>query len=202
MMSKLSVSLLSAMLIGSIMMLPSVAQAYPGMQKQAQGEVQSSIDLINVLPKPYPIDVVPFKDGAGNSVDFSQYRGQVIMVNMWATWCPPCVRELPALDRFAKKFDQQDFAVLPISIDLDGTEQVKPFLEKLGMPEFNTYYDKTQQLGQVFPLDTIPATFILNGKGELVAFVRTFVDWDDEKAVSLINSFIEQEQLATKSAAE
>nr|WP_258405332.1 TlpA disulfide reductase family protein [Shewanella mesophila] len=169
------------------------AMAYPGMQKKTEGQVQSSVDLINVLPKSYPIDVVAFKDGNGKAVDFSEYRGQIVMVNMWATWCPPCVRELPALDRFKAKFDQTKFTVLPISIDIDGKDKVEPFLKTLGMEAFQTYYDQTQALGEVFPLDTIPATFILNKQGELIAFVRTFVDWDDPKAVELINSFIDKE---------
>lgn len=169
------------------------AVAYPGMQKKAEGQVQSSVDLINVLPKSYPIEIVAFKDGNGQAVDFNQYHGQIVMVNMWATWCPPCVRELPALDRFKAKFDQTKFTVLPISIDIDGKDKVEPFLKTLGMEAFQTYYDQTQALGEVFPLDTIPATFILNKQGELIAFVRTFVDWDDPKAVELINSFIDKE---------
>ncbi|MPY26886.1 TlpA disulfide reductase family protein [Shewanella sp. YLB-07] len=168
------------------------AMAYPGMHKKDEGVAQSSIDLISVLPETYPIDVVPFSDGNGKPVDFSQYRGKVIMVNMWATWCPPCVRELPAIERLSSKFDKAKFEVLPISIDLDGKEKVEPFLKELGMEGFTSYYDEKQQLGQVFPLDTIPATFILNEEGELIAFVRTFVDWDDEKAVELIQSFIDK----------
>lgn len=191
-MSKLS-SLATTVLLCFGLASAFSAQAYPGMQKKAEGEIQSSVDQINILPKPFPIEAVPFNDVNGNKVDFSQYRGQVVMINMWATWCPPCVRELPALDRFADKFDSKEFAVLPVSIDQHGKEQVQPFLQELGMPNFVTYYDKTQQLGQVFPLDTIPATFILNRQGELIAFVRTFVDWDDDKAVELINGFIQQE---------
>ncbi|WP_076416815.1 TlpA disulfide reductase family protein [Shewanella sp. UCD-KL12] len=170
----------------------SNAVAYPGMEKKAEGK-PSSIDLVNVLPKTYPIDVVPFKNAKGETVDFSQYRGKVIMVNMWATWCPPCVRELPAIKRLSSKFDNSKFEILPISIDLEGKKQVEPFLKELGMEDFNSYYDEKQKLGQVFPLDTIPATFILNKEGELLAFVRTFVDWDDKKAVELIQSFIDQQ---------
>jgi thiol-disulfide isomerase/thioredoxin len=169
------------------------AFSYPGMQKKTDGQVQSSVDLINVLPKSYPIDVVTFKDANGKAVDFTQYRGKIVMVNMWATWCPPCVRELPAIERFKAKFDKNQFTILPISIDIDGKEQVGPFLKSLGMESFQTYYDPQQALSDVFPLDTIPATFILNKQGELIAFVRTFVDWDDVKAVELINRFIDKE---------
>ncbi len=181
-------------LAAATMLFAVGAQAYPGMEKQAERQVQSSVDLISVLPKPFPIEAVAFKDSEGSSVDFSQYKGKVIMVNMWATWCPPCVRELPAISRFSAKIGSDDFEVLPVSIDLEGNKQVEPFLKSLGMEDFNTYYDKEQKLGNVFPLDTIPATFILNREGELIAFVRTFVDWDDDKAVTLIKGFLAESQ--------
>ncbi|MGL5048088.1 MAG: TlpA family protein disulfide reductase [Shewanella sp.] len=166
-----------------------VAHAYPGMQ-QATKPIESTVDLINVLPKTYPIKPVAFNDVDGKAIDFSQFKGKIIMVNMWATWCPPCVRELPAIERLATKFKSEDFVLLPISIDAEGKQQVQPFLSSLGMPKFNSYYDQQQLLRDVFPLDTIPATFILDQKGQLIAFVRSYVDWDDAKAVSLIQGFI------------
>lgn len=167
------------------------AYAYPGMQ-QATKPIESTVDLINVLPKTYPIKPVAFNDVDGKAIDFSHYKGKVIMVNMWATWCPPCVRELPAIERLATKFKAEDFALLPISIDAEGKQQVQSFLNTLGMAGFNSYYDPEENLGQVFPLDTIPATFILDQDGQLIAFVRSFVDWDDAKAVSLIQGFIDK----------
>ncbi|BDM66124.1 alkyl hydroperoxide reductase [Shewanella sp. NFH-SH190041] len=168
------------------------ALAYPGMQPQAQQQAVSTVDKVQLLPKAYPIEAIPFQGADGQSVNFSQYKGKVVMVNMWATWCPPCVRELPSLDKLAHKFSTDDFVVLPISIDAQGQKQVQPFLKSLGMENFHSFYDPKQHLGQVFPLDYIPATFILNKKGDLVAFVRSYVDWNDPKALTLINNLIEQ----------
>ncbi|MCK7631167.1 TlpA family protein disulfide reductase [Shewanella putrefaciens] len=180
--------MLSSILLGFTV---GVVHAYPGMQ-QGTNPVTSTIDLISVLPKAFPIEPAPFNDVDGKAIDFSQYKGKVVMVNVWATWCPPCVRELPAIERLATKFKAEDFALLPISIDADGKQQVQPFLNTLGMAGFNSYYDPEQNLGQVFPLDTIPATFILDKNGQLIAFVRSFVDWDDAKAVTLIQGFIDK----------
>lgn len=167
------------------------AYAYLGMQ-QANKPIESTVDRINILPQTYPIEAVAFSDVNGKPIDFSQYKGKVVMVNMWATWCPPCVRELPAIERLATKFKADEFALLPISIDAGGKQQVQSFLTSLGMANFNSYYDPKQNLGQVFPLDTIPATFILDQNGQLIAFVRSFVDWDDVKVVSLIQDFIDK----------
>jgi len=118
------------------------AQAYSGMQKQGDEQIQSSVEQISVLPKPFPIEAVPFTNSQGNGVDFSHYKGKVIMVNIWATWCPPCVRELPAISRLVDKVGSEEFEVLPISIDRDGNKQVEPFLTSLGMEDFTTYYNK------------------------------------------------------------
>ncbi|AVT47928.1 TlpA disulfide reductase family protein [Shewanella baltica] len=184
---------ITALLLSSLFsfLAGGVAHAYPGMQ-QATKPMESTVDLINVLPKTFPIEPVAFNDVDGKAIDFSQFKGKIIMVNMWATWCPPCVRELPAIERLATKFKAEDFVLLPISIDAEGKQQVQPFLNSLGMPNFNSYYDQSQSLGDVFPLDTIPATFILDQQGQLIAFVRSYVDWDDAKAVSLIQGFIDK----------
>ena len=184
---------IAALLLSSLFSLLAggVAHAYPGMQ-QATKPMESTVDLINVLPKTFPIEPVAFNDVDGKAIDVSQFKGKIIMVNMWATWCPPCVRELPAIERLATKFKAEDFVLLPISIDAEGKQQVQPFLNSLGMPNFNSYYDQSQSLGDVFPLDTIPATFILDQQGQLIAFVRSYVDWDDAKAVTLIQGFIDK----------
>jgi thiol-disulfide isomerase/thioredoxin len=163
--------------------------AYLGMQAAAKQTTESTLDRINILPQPFPIALVDFTDLVGQSVNFEQYKGKVVVVNLWATWCPPCVRELPALDRLNQTLNAQHFALLPISIDAEAVTIVQPFLESLGLGRFNSYFDPQQQLRDVFPLDTIPATFILNEQGELVAYVRSYVDWDDSNVVTFLEQF-------------
>ncbi|MGP1722571.1 TlpA family protein disulfide reductase [Shewanella frigidimarina] len=167
----------------------SVANAYPGMQAAAKQTSESTLERINILPQPFPIALVDFTDLVGQSVNFEQYKGKVVVVNLWATWCPPCVRELPALNRLNQTLNAEHFALLPISIDAEAVVIVQPFLESLGLGEFNSYFDPQQQLRDVFPLDTIPATFILNEQGELVAYVRSYVDWDDTSVATFLEQF-------------
>lgn len=192
-------SVIVILFVAALSAILGQANAYPGMQA-AKKPPESTVELISVLAQPFPIEPVAFNDVEGKAVDFSQYKGKVIMVNMWATWCPPCVRELPAIQRLANKFDTDKFALLPISIDAGGKEQVEPFLESLKLTQFNSYYDATQNLSRVFPLDTIPATFILDQQGQLVAFVRSYVDWDDPKAVALLQGLIDKADKTDKTA--
>jgi thiol-disulfide isomerase/thioredoxin len=166
-----------------------VANAYPGMQAAAKQTTESTLERINILPQPFPIALVDFTDLVGQQVNFEQYKGKVVVVNLWATWCPPCVRELPALNRLNQTLDAEHFALLPISIDAEAVTIVQPFLESLGLGRFNSYFDPQQQLRDVFPLDTIPATFILNEQGELVAYVRSYIDWDDKNVMTFLEQF-------------
>ncbi|NKF51963.1 TlpA family protein disulfide reductase [Shewanella sp. WXL01] len=174
----------------SLTLMVSVhSHAYPGMKPKEAKQSQSTLDKINVLPTPFPIDLVDFSSLAGEQVDFEAFRGKVVVVNMWATWCPPCVRELPALKRLGIALNKEDYALIPISIDAEGEQIVQPFLQSLEMGDFVSYFDPMQNLRAVFPLETIPATFILNEQGELVAFVRSYVDWDDENAIEFLAQF-------------
>ena len=172
-----------------LMGIASGVNAYPGMQAAAKQTSESTLERINILPQPFPIALVDFTDLVGQSVNFEQYKGKVVVVNLWATWCPPCVRELPALNRLNQTLNAEHFALLPISIDAEAVAIVQPFLESLGLGEFNSYFDPQQQLRDVFPLDTIPATFILNEQGELVAYVRSYVDWDDTSVATFLEQF-------------
>ena len=152
----------------------------------------STADRINILPHGFPLKSVPFHDAADKAHDFSQYRGKVVIVNMWATWCPPCVRELPALDRFSQRLAKDNVVLVPISIDQADKEEVRSFLDERGMKNFNSFFDPHMELSEIFPLDTIPATFILDTNGTLVAFVRSFVDWDDPKVENKIRKLAEK----------
>ncbi|WP_417761888.1 TlpA disulfide reductase family protein [Shewanella sp.] len=185
----------------TVALLPLVAQATDDATNTASTAASSSTaDRINVLPHGFPLKTVPFNDAQGNSHDLSQYKGKVVIVNMWATWCPPCVRELPALDRLSQKLADDNVVLVPISIDQTEQQQVRSFLNEQGMQNFNSFYDPHMQLSEIFPLDTIPATFILSPEGTLVAFVRSFVDWDDPKVEQKIRKLIAHHPKSVNSA--
>nr|WP_244325711.1 TlpA disulfide reductase family protein [Shewanella aestuarii] len=159
------------------------------MQPSQKTVSQTGLDKITILPQPFPIAQVDFSQLNDEKIDFEAFKGKVVVINMWATWCPPCVRELPALDRLANKINPEQYVLLPISIDVQGKEIVQPFLDSIGLTAFESYFDPMQNLRAVFPLDTIPATFILNPQGELVAYVRSYVDWDSEDAIDFLSQF-------------
>ena len=109
---------------------------------------------------------------------------------MWATWCGPCIRELPALDSLAAKLKLADFELITISIDREGKSIAQPFFDKLKLTQLNLYSDPEHKLGKVFPLDVVPATFVLNRHGERMQYVRRLADWEDPQALAMMLDLI------------
>ena len=132
------------------------------------------------------LEPVNFYNELGQQVNFSDYRGKVILVNVWATWCGPCLRELPELDRLADKFKDSEFVLLPISIDDEGLALVESFYQQLGIKHLDKFIDTDKQLARILPVDAVPATFILNRQGKVTSYLRSYANWDDDAAFNMI----------------
>ncbi|MBW3141669.1 TlpA family protein disulfide reductase [Ferrimonas balearica] len=167
-------------------LLSSSAFAYPGATKVAE---DPALSRFIHLSKPQDLDSVQLVAPDGQPIQLSDLKGQPVMINLWATWCPPCVRELPSLARFRADFEARGLKVVPIAIDYDPAV-VQPFLNQLELPEFRTWYDSVNAMGQIVPTDLVPATYILDEKGRLVAFVRSFVDWDNAAVREVMERYL------------
>lgn len=134
-----------------------------------------------------------FFDQSLQPSNISTFKGKIVLLNIWASWCGPCIRELPALDRLQAKFDKLQFMILPISIDEEGVSVTAPFYKKLRLKNLSFFHDPSLQLGSFFPLDVVPANFMIDRNGNLISFLRSFVDWDDDMAYDMIQYYIQQE---------
>ncbi len=153
----------------------------------SDGTVASFID---VSPASY-LTPVNFFDRDGKAVNFADFKGKVLLVNLWATWCGPCLRELPALQRLSNKLAGTDFKLLAISIDKEKSNQeIYSFYQQLNITSLGLYIDKEQNLGEILPTDVVPASFIINRQGEVVSYMRSFADWDAKEATDFMLSHI------------
>jgi len=144
-------------------------------------------------PKPIPESLF-FEDSAGAPVLFASYRGKVILLNLWATWCPPCVRELPALDRLQARLGGEDFDVLTVSLDQGGTLQALPFFRRLKITHLRLLVDPQKRLARFFPIDVLPASFIVDREGRVTHFLRSYVDWDGSDTDRLFSALMQSGQ--------
>ncbi|QIZ78494.1 TlpA family protein disulfide reductase [Ferrimonas lipolytica] len=170
----------------AIALFTSSVSAFPG--AGAAGTDPALKNFIQ-LSRPQSLESVGFLGPHGQPVQLSDFQGQVTMINLWATWCPPCVRELPSLERFRAEYADKGIVVVPIATDQDPGV-VAPFLKQLGMADMSTYYDNRNSFGQILPTDLIPATYILDENGQLVAFVRSFVDWDNPAVRQMLDGYL------------
>jgi thiol-disulfide isomerase/thioredoxin len=139
---------------------------------------------------PRPAPEVSFDAEAGGIVRLADFRGRVVLLNLWATWCEPCIREMPALDRLQERLGGNDFAVVLVSQDRGGAHLVDPFFAKLGLANLKTYLDPKSTVGHSFGVAGLPSSFLIDRDGTLLGSVEGAADWDGAAFVALIRGFL------------
>ncbi|MBR9728797.1 TlpA family protein disulfide reductase [Shewanella intestini] len=120
-----------------------------------------------------------FSDTQGNVIHLNQFKGKLVFIHLWATWCAPCIKEIPQIDAIRQQNADKDLVVIPLSID-EESEKVAPFLAKYNLADFKTWLDPNMDIDQIMPANVVPATYILDGSGNLVGFLRGYLDWSDK----------------------
>jgi thiol-disulfide isomerase/thioredoxin len=145
-----------------------------------------------LITPPRPVPETAFFDAAGKETRLAEYEGRIVLVNFWATWCAPCIRELPSLDRLQAEMGSEDFVVLTISEDRGGAEVAGPFLEKHGWKNLPAAVDKQMALSRAFKLRGMPSTYLIDRESRVVGFLTGPAEWDSEEAKALIRHYLKQ----------
>jgi len=140
--------------------------------------------------RPAPIE--PFYDVNGNEVTLQGFGGKVVLLNLWATWCAPCLQELPSLDRLQAQLGSDRFAVVAVSVDRRGVEAVRPFFEKLKITHLPIYVESHDRLAQALGLQVLPSTIIVGPHGIMAGKMIGAAEWDAPEAVALLRHYIDQ----------
>ncbi len=155
--------------------------------------VQGDVAHFNLYDqaKPAPDAAFAADDGAARSL--SDYRGKVLLVNFWATWCAPCVREMPELDALQGALGGETFQVLTINQDRGGAKVAEPYLrERLGLENLPLLLDPTWAFGQAMKLRGLPTTFLVDADGAIVGDLEGIADWNGDDARQLIGWYIDR----------
>ena len=133
------------------------------------------------------------EDLNGKKYALNGFTDKLVMIDIWATWCEPCIRSLPAIKKLQERFNNDKSSVRVVSISIDKKKSdVVDFIEDHDLKGFTTLLDPKQSVGDDAPLDVVPSVFILDGKGNLVGFVRGFVDWSDDKVPAYIEALAQK----------
>jgi len=132
-----------------------------------------------------------FRDLYGNSISLDDYTGKVVLLNIWATWCPPCRAEMPALDRLAGEMEGADFAVVALSADRAGAEHVARFFKEIQVEHLKVMHDRSGHVARRAGVLGLPVTLILDRQGREIGRMLGDADWDSPEARALIRKIIE-----------
>ena len=126
---------------------------------------------------------------AGGALRLADYRGKVVFVNFWATWCPPCKEEMPSMERLYQRFKERGFIVLAVSVDAEGAGAVNRFVKenKLTYP---IGLDPQMALASEYGVRALPSSFFVDRRGILVAVALGPREWDSKAARELVESLL------------
>ncbi len=130
------------------------------------------------------------KDLAGKKVEIKQYKGKVVFLNFWATWCGPCKEEMPSLEVLHQKLKGENFVLLTVSVDYEGLKPVDGFISKHRYT-FPVLLDPNGETLDLFEIKGIPTTFIIDKNGKVIGRAIGPRDWKSQEVFSLINLLIE-----------
>jgi len=149
-----------------------------------RGEFQ---DFSPAMP-PQPAPDAAFLDEKGRRLQLSGLRGEVALVNFWATWCAPCVAEMAALDRLQAAFQSDGLTVLALSQDRTGLAVVAPFYEKLDLRNLAMRFDSRGEAARAFAVRELPVTILIDRNGRELGRLSGPAEWDSDAAKALIRA--------------
>ena len=139
-------------------------------------------------PRPAPLTPILAEDES--PLNLGRFHGQLVLLNFWATWCPPCVEELPALDRLQGLLGTDRFAVVAVSIDKSTINVPVSYVKRLGLMNLNVYLDFTGRAQVAFPLYGLPITYLIDPDGAVVGYIIGATKWDSPEAVDFLRHYL------------
>ncbi|WP_081688559.1 TlpA family protein disulfide reductase [Inquilinus limosus] len=133
-----------------------------------------------------PAPAFGFTDASGAPLSLDSFKGRTVLLNVWATWCAPCRKEMPSLDRLQAEMGGADFQVVALSIDRGGLDAVRAFFSEVGLAHLGIYLDPTSASTRALNVVGIPTTVLIDGEGREVGRATGPAEWDSPEMKALI----------------
>ena len=150
---------------------------------------QPNLENLIVHKDPKKLEKINFININNETIDLKKFENSLVIINFWATWCAPCIEEMPSLNRLQANKDFNNLKVIPINIGRDNIEKSKSFYKKLKINNLEIYFDKNVELANKFLLRGLPTTVFINKKGEEFARIIGFVNFDDKKIIKWLQKY-------------
>jgi thiol-disulfide isomerase/thioredoxin len=149
---------------------------------------------------PKPIAAIGFEDEQGRAQNIGDFKGKVVLLNIWATWCGPCREEMPALDRLQNGLGGPDFEVVALSIDRKGIDAVRKFYAEVGVRNLAIHLDSAGRSIRELATVGVPTTLLLDREGRELGRVSGPVEWDSAEIVDFLRSVISGQHVIASGA--
>ena len=137
-----------------------------------------------------PVPATPLHTLKGGVTTLRRFSGKVVLLNLWATWCPACLHEMPSLDKLQARLGGDRFTVVSLSVDSQGARAVLPFLRRLGIENLTVYLDPVGRAAEALEAgEGLPWTFLIDHRGRVMGYMKGAADWDTPEGDALIRYY-------------
>ncbi|MET1027541.1 MAG: TlpA disulfide reductase family protein [Dongiaceae bacterium] len=169
----------------------------PAMAQAGDGSADIQPGLFQKLSPAPSLAGVVVTDAQGADVDLGGYKGKSLLLNVWATWCAPCVAEMPSLNRLQAKLGSDSFAVVPVAVDEASLDKVKAFLVDHQLDKLPALLDANHALDRVLKVAALPTSLLVSPDGKILARFTGDNKWDCGKAQAAVEAFAKSGEIAT-----
>ncbi len=149
----------------------------------------SEIKNLSINKELKKYDGLTFLDDKNNHLNLSDYKGKLILLNFWATWCAPCKEEMPSLDKLKTYRELDNLEIFPINVGQDNFEKSSKFFEDLNIKNLKFFFDTQITLAKKFGLRGIPTSVLINKDGFEFARIIGSIDFEDEKFIEWLSNY-------------
>ena len=169
-----------------------------------EGAVVPATSLANLawLDEGHGLPDTVFYLADGKEAQFSDYAGKAIVLNFWATWCPPCREEMPSLDRLAAGHGSEDLVVMTLSLDRGEDSLIRAFYDEIGADSLDIYHDPSMSVSRAMRVFGLPTTLLIDHRGKVVAQLVGTAEWDSPEALAAILPLAEAARAARLGTAQ
>jgi len=163
--------------------LPALADVGPDLLKGSLAKFKLAKDR-------KPVPEFTFADGDDKPVKLADYKGRVVLLNFWATWCVPCVKEMPSLNGLQGEMDKSKFVVVPLSLDGPSKPKVAPFYQDKKLTNLGIYFDKGKKAMTTLDVSVLPTSILIDAQGNEIGRIEGEAEWDKPDALALMKAAV------------
>jgi thiol-disulfide isomerase/thioredoxin len=163
----------------------------PALARLGPDLLTGTLARFTLAKEPKPLPELAFSDAEDKPIKLADYTGRTVLLNFWATWCAPCVKEMPSLDRLQAEMGKDRFVVLPLSLDGPSKPKVAPFYADRKLANLGIYFDKGKKAMGALDISVLPTSILVDSQGREIGRLEGDADWDKPEALALMKAAVD-----------